>query len=218
MRFCGFSSIAVIEPPAPLLTASEVQTRLGISDDEAILSPLIAAVCGSIEPPNGWVGRAFGLQTLEQRGGWFADTWGGPDLRLRYPPFREIVSVKYLDSEGVETTLSGSGYEVIGAVGTDIARLVLPYGGAWPTARYTSEAVRIRYVAGYDHDDPQLDAAKSAVALAVRALLPLAKRDPALSAVNVPGVGSQNYIFSEASAKVLHGAVESLLQGYRVWH
>jgi hypothetical protein len=210
-------TVAIIEPPAPLLTASEVRSRLGVSDDDAVLSPLVKAVCATIEPPNGWIGRAFGLQTLEMRGPWFADDWGGCELRLRFPPFRSFVSLKYLDGGGVEQTIDPSLYGVIGATGTDVARLVLPYGGSWPVIRGDREAVRIRYTAGYDHDDPQLDAAKSAVALAVRNLRSLSARDLAISAENVPGVGSRNYIVTETASKVISGAVDGLLQGYRVY-
>jgi uncharacterized phiE125 gp8 family phage protein len=97
--------VIVIEPPAPLLTAAEVRARLGISDDDAVLSPLIKAVCAQIEPPGGWVGVAFGPQTLEQRSEWFADHWGGSFAKLRFPPLRTVESVKYIDTAGVEQTL-----------------------------------------------------------------------------------------------------------------
>jgi uncharacterized phiE125 gp8 family phage protein len=205
--------VAVIEPPAPLLTASEVRARLGISDDDAVLSPLIHAVCAQIEPPNGWVGVAFGLQTLEQRSEWFADFWGGSYARLRFPPLRTVASVKYVNTAGVEQTLDPASYEALTATG----RVVLAYGGAWPSVRSGIEAVRIRYTAGYDHDDPQLDAAKSAVALAVRNLRSLSARDLAISAETVPGVGSRNYIVSQAASQVISSAVDGLLQGYRVY-
>lgn len=210
-------TVAVITPPDPLLTADEVRTRLGVSETDGVLEPLIAAACAQIEPPNGWVGRAFGLQTLEMRGPCFSDHWGGHELTLRFPPFRAFVSVKYLDANGVEQTLDPSLYGVIGAQGADIARLVLAYGGAWPALRSDREAVRVRYTAGYDADDPQLEAAKSAVALAVRNLRSLSARDLAISAENVPGVGSRNYIVSQTASQVMSGAVNALLQGYRVF-
>jgi hypothetical protein len=211
------SRVAVIEPPAPLLTASEVRDRLGINDSDAVLSPLIKAVCSQIEPPHGWVGRAFGTQTLEQRSGWFADYWGGYTLRLRFPPLKEILSVKYLDEDGVEQTLAVEDYTITGATGSDVATLTVPYGGSWPSTRLEPEAIRIRYVAGYDHDDPQLDAAKAAVTLAVRNLRSLSARDLSISSDNVPGVGSRNYVVSEVASKVIGTAVDALLQGYRVY-
>lgn len=205
--------VTVIEPPAPLLTATEVRARLGISDADAVLSPLIKAVCAQIEPPNGWVGRSFGKQTLEQRSEWFADYRGCDYVRLRFPPLRSVESVKYIDSDGAEQTLDDATYEVL----TVSERAALVYGGQWPDVRVGTEAVRIRYVAGYDHDDPQLDAAKSAVALAVRNLRSLSARDLAISAENVPGVGSRNYIVSETASKVIGSAVDALLQGYRIY-
>lgn len=211
-------TVAVIEPPPALLTAAEVRARLKVTEDDAVLSPLIKAVCAQIEPPNGWVGKAFGLQTLEMRSelfGYYYCGCAGHRLKLRYPPFRGMVSVKYLDAGGVEQTVDPATYEVVGASGTGTPYLALAYGATWPTTRSSAEAVRVRYTAGYDHDDPQLDAAKSAVALAVRNLLTLASRDPSISSVNLNGVGSRNYVYSQVSASVLTGAVDALLQGYR---
>jgi uncharacterized phiE125 gp8 family phage protein len=205
--------VLVIEPPAPLLTATEVRARLGISDDDAVLSPLIKAVCAQIEPPAGWVGVAFAPQTLEQRSEWFADHWGGSFAKLRFPPLRTVESVKYVDTAGAEQTLDPASYEVLTATG----QLVLAHGGAWPSVRSGIEAVRIRFTAGYDYDDPQLDAAKSAVALAVRSLRSLSARDLAISSETVPGVGSRNYLVTGAASQVISGAVDGLLQGYRVY-
>lgn len=205
--------VTVIEPPAPLLTAAEVRARLGISDSDAVLSPLIKAVCAQIEPPNGWVGRSFGKQTLEHRSQWFADYWGCGYAQLRFPPLRSVQSIKYIYSDGNEQTFNSATYEVQTASG----RVSLVYGGEWPEVRAGAEAVRIRYEAGYDHDDPQLDAAKTAVALAVRNLRSLSARDLAISSETVPGVGSRNYIVSETASKVIGNAVDALLQGYRVY-
>jgi uncharacterized phiE125 gp8 family phage protein len=212
---CAPPRVAVIGPPDPILTSDEVRVRLGIEDGDDVLDPLIAAACAQIEPPLGWVGRAFGLQTLEQRGAWFADEWCGEELRLRFPPLVAVNSVKYLDDDGVEQTLDPSGYEVLG-IG-DAARIVLPYAGSWPSIRWAPEAVRVEYEAGYEADAPQLEPAKNAVALAVKQLLTLSTRDLYVSQVNVPGVGSRNYVLSDVAGKLLGSAVDGLLRPYRVW-
>lgn len=210
-------TVKIVTPPSPIVSPTDVRTRLGVMDLDAVLTPLIAAVCAQIEPPFGWVGRAFGRQTLEQRGNWFADCWGGAELRLRYPPLVSVTSLKYTDTNGVEQTIDPSGYSVLGLGSSDVTRISLSYGGTWPTVRSGPEAVRVRYEAGYESGDPKLEPAKNAVVLMVKQLLGLSTRDLQLSRDEVPGVGSKTYVLSEVAAKIVGTAADSLLQGYRVW-
>jgi uncharacterized phiE125 gp8 family phage protein len=202
--------LVVITAPDPIIDVAGVKSLLGITgtSQDTLLGILTAAACAQIEPPLGWTGRAFGQQTLELR----ADDWPDDDgLRLLAPPIVSISSVKYVDTAGTEQTVSSGDYELLGDT------LSLAYGSAWPDFLAGSEAIRVRYVAGYDPDDPQLGPAKSAVALMVKAQLSLGTRDPHLSQENVPGVGSRNYVFSDMASRVSDQAVQSLLQPYRVY-
>lgn len=64
-------------------------------------------------------------------------------------PFISITSIKYTDSEGVETELSPSLY----AVDTYRGRVMPAYGESWPSfTPYPVNAVRIRYKAGHPTD------------------------------------------------------------------
>lgn len=207
--------VVVIDRPQPIIDADGVRSRLGIGDSDDALNPLIRAVCAEIEPPS-WLECAFGRQTLEMRTGWFAEHWGGCELRLRYPPFAEMVGVKYVDGNGVEQTLDPSGYEVVGG-GADFARLVLPYGRSWPATRLGPESVRIRYKAGYAPDDPQLEPAKHAVALAVKRLRALATEDLFIRSETTEGVGAESRVVTDAALKLISDAVDGILQRYRAY-
>jgi uncharacterized phiE125 gp8 family phage protein len=133
--------VLVITPPVPVITTDEAKDHLRIlSDDEDMLvDALVAAATGHIDGPDGWLGRAIGLQTLEARGEMFAD----PCLRLPYPPVVTVSSVKYLDGDGVEQTLAPETYSVRGD------RIAAVWGAAWPQVRSEPENVRVRYQAGY---------------------------------------------------------------------
>jgi uncharacterized phiE125 gp8 family phage protein len=74
----------------------------------------------------------------------------GP-IRLPHPPVRAIVSIVYLDDDGVEQTLATSAY-ALRSNGRDVNRegWVEPvYGTTWPTARPHLGAVTVTYDTGY---------------------------------------------------------------------
>lgn len=181
--------VTVIEPPDPLVTRTEAKRHLRVdlanTDDDALIDGLIAGACGLVDGPGASLGRSIGEQTLEAR----FDEFGADDIVLPYGPILSVTSVKYLDGLNVEQT-----------VGTDIyqrlsdGRVRLVTGAAWPTIFDDEEAVRVRYVAGYE-DIPA--PVKSAVLLMVGYL----------------------YANREASTEdaLQSGAVAALLAPYRVW-
>ncbi|MDO7841083.1 head-tail connector protein [Sphingomonas immobilis] len=133
----------VVIPPAPVVAWEEADQHLhldGDTDQQAEVEAMIAAATGTLDGPTGWLGRALGAQTLEAR----LDNFGCGSIRLPYPPMIEIVSVKYVDSAGVEQTVADGNYELLGE------SLVSSYGVSWATPRNQREAVRIRYRAGYE--------------------------------------------------------------------
>jgi uncharacterized phiE125 gp8 family phage protein len=74
-------------------------------------------------------------------------------IELPHPPLQSVVSIKYIDSDGVLQTFGGSPavYRTSIPVG-DYARRgwVEPVSGqVWPIARAETGAVRIRYTCGY---------------------------------------------------------------------
>lgn len=194
-------AVVVITPPAAIVSQDEAKRHLRVdtSSDDGLIDALIATASAAIEPPDGWAGRAFGVQVLEMRLNGYG--WHG-DLALPCPPLRELLSVTYDDANGVEQTLDPTVYRIVGAGGTDVARLALAYGKAWPKIRFGPEAVRVRYEAGYAADDPKLLPAKQAVLLMVGDLY--AHRESVIVGATVAAIPNS-------------ATVEALLQRYRVY-
>lgn len=131
----------VITPPAPLLTAIQARAHMREASDfeDSLLEAYIAAATANLDGPNGILGIAIGPQTLELR----RDDFCG-DIDLECPPLTSITSVKYLDGDNVEQTLSTDVYTTINNT------LVLKPSQSWPSTYDVAEAVRIRYAAGYE--------------------------------------------------------------------
>jgi uncharacterized phiE125 gp8 family phage protein len=132
--------VVVVTPPAPVVSLEEAKAHLRVTaaDEDGLITSLVAAATGHIDGPDGYLGRAIGVQTLEARCSVFRDS-----MPLPYPPIIDIVSVKHLNAEGAEVTVLASEYEVRG-------RLIgSAFGKRWPSVGLHDEAVRIRYRAGY---------------------------------------------------------------------
>ena len=83
--------VIVITPPAPVVTWEEADQHLRLDGDDEqreMVERLIAAATQHIDGPDGWLGRALGLQTLEARMCGFCDL-----IRLSYQPIVDVVSV-----------------------------------------------------------------------------------------------------------------------------
>lgn len=140
--------VVVITPPAPLVSWEDASAHLKLASNDSQqveVEAMIAAASAHIDGPEGWLGRAIGLQTLEARSDLFipspCDSMTG--LKLPFPPATEIVSVSYIDGNGATQVIVADQYELIGN------ELVPAFGSTWPRPRAQREAVRIRYKAGY---------------------------------------------------------------------
>lgn len=71
--------------------------------------------------------------------------------QLPWGPVRQIVSVNYVDSDGVDQVLPSSDYKFTQVNSRTL--LVPAYGVTWPTARYDFDSVQVRYLVGYPSDD-----------------------------------------------------------------
>ena len=71
----------------------------------------------------------------------------GHDIICPVAPLSSIVSIKYLDLLGVETTLSSAVYVALSA--ETPGRIVLAYNNEWPTALTRAGAVTVEFIAGY---------------------------------------------------------------------
>lgn len=152
--------LVLIEAPKaePVLLA-EVKQFMRVDDtaDDGVIQSLVAAAVQHLDGRDGWLGRAFMPQTWELRLGCFP---GGDDampwlswsrqvcIEVPLSPLASVTSIKYLDATtGTETTLATSEYTVI--TGDEPGRIEPAYGKVWPSARDVSEAVKVRFVAGY---------------------------------------------------------------------
>jgi uncharacterized phiE125 gp8 family phage protein len=139
-----------IEP----VTLAEVRTQLGITDasDTASDTTITRRIIEARQWVEGFIRRALINQTLEIRQDCFTEC-----IKLPHPPVSSITSVKYIDTDGTEQTLSSTLYVLDDYPLVPFIREV--YGTTWPTARDEPNAVRVRYVAGYGanaSDVPQL--------------------------------------------------------------
>lgn len=209
-------SIVVITPPAPIMTPDEAKAMVPAlrGDDGTYVILLVATVQAEIEPPDSWIGRAFGVQTLEQYEHGCA--WhGGSMIRLRCPPVVAVASVTYTDSDGIAQTLAADAYR---AVRDGDATYLMPNRCSdWPALSLTPGALRIRYSAGSAAGSPDLLPVKYAVALMVQNLRSMARDDVFLKKEVVEGVGSQEWVVSAAAQQVITGTAERMLSRYRVY-
>ena len=136
--------VLVITPPAPVVTLDEAKAHLRLGGDDGgedtLIAAMIAAATATIDGPDGWLGRAIGVQTLEAR----LDLGAWPQLiSLSYPPISSIVSVTYLDANRQPVVADAGTYELIG---NDVIAIGAP---AWANAWSGAEALRVRFIAGY---------------------------------------------------------------------
>jgi hypothetical protein len=215
-----------------LLSLADCKKALGISgadQDDALTAAIGAATDALDAATNGTLGRALRVQTWELQLESFEQGWRcrprhyacGPEaIALPYPPLIGIVSVKYLDTSGVDQALAlNSDFRPLRMGAIDSRQLVEPaYGKSWPSGRCDAAAVRIRFECGYDGVDNiaprQLN---QAIALGVRALLTAAARDPRLLEDRVEGVGSKRYQADAKAVEIVTNAAAELLSRLRVF-
>lgn len=144
--------VVVVTPAAPVITAQQARVRLRVDDDadDALIEDMIEEATAHLDGPDGWLGRALGMQTLEARCG-ADDCLQG--IALPCPPIVAIASVSWLDRDRVVRLADPRGYELVGDT------LDVIGAPAWCDALPQEEALRIRYVAGYAVLPPAIRAA-----------------------------------------------------------
>ena len=106
---------------------------------------LIKAAQGNIDGKDGWLGRALMTQTWDL----FLDVFpaGSKSIQIPLPPLQSVTSVKYINPDGNLITLDASKYIVDIAATPGLIHAA--YGESWPDTRCQSNAVTVRFVAGY---------------------------------------------------------------------
>jgi uncharacterized phiE125 gp8 family phage protein len=196
-------NLLVITAPEHFVSLDEAKAHLRLEVgspgvDDGLITAYLAAACAHIDGPAGWLGRAIGVQTLEYRRDAFCET-----IPLPFPPLIDVVSVKYLDVDGIEQTVTSTDYAVTGP-----ATLRTAYDVSWPSPRTYADAVRIRYRAGYVAD-PLADPLVAAVPAPIKAAVLLMVGDL---------YENRETVAEGAPAPVeMSMTVERLLSPYRVW-
>lgn len=132
---------------APTVEPIDVATlkswcRIDVPDEDTLLTALcIPAARLACE-------NAIGRALLEQTWEVVLDAWPSASaIELPRSPALAITSVKYINTSGVETTLDPSAYAL--DKDSEPGWLLPAYGTDWPEARFTANAIRVRYTAGY---------------------------------------------------------------------
>lgn len=127
------------------LTATEVKLHLRVDDttEDNLITMLIKAAREYCEK---YTGRALATQTMVA----YLDSFGNENyIELPTPPLQSVTSVIYKNSDSVETTMTAN-TDYIVDVDSNVGRIVLPYGGSWPTfTAYSVNPIKITYVTGY---------------------------------------------------------------------
>jgi uncharacterized phiE125 gp8 family phage protein len=145
--------IAVVEPPAPVVTWNDMAPQLSLELDDVrqpLVEAYIAAATSHIDGPTGWLQRAIGMQTLELR----FEAGRRQRVALPCPPVINVISVSYLDPDGMLQGVPVDGVELIDGA-------LHPINSSWPweTASARRDAVRVRYRAGYETVPPSIKVA-----------------------------------------------------------
>jgi uncharacterized phiE125 gp8 family phage protein len=136
----------ITPPPVEPVTLEEVKAQLRIDEDDTslddALTPIITAAREWCE---GYQNRAYVEQTLEfAQNGWPCDRFIIPR-----PPLQSVSSVKYTNSDNVETTWSTSSYVMDNY--SEPGQLLKKNGVCWPSECFiSSNGIKVRYVAGYE--------------------------------------------------------------------
>jgi uncharacterized phiE125 gp8 family phage protein len=132
----------IITAASAVITTAELKSFLRVdssSEDSLIDGFLLAAMAYAQH----YTGLAIGSQTIELALDAFPD--GGISLPLI--PATSITSVIYVDAAGTSQTLLSSLYYLNDYSSQD-HQVTLVYGAEWPDTRDTTNAVKVRYVAG----------------------------------------------------------------------
>ena len=128
-------------PGSEPLTAAEAKAHLkvDVTDDDTLISALIVAAREYCE---GYLHRKLITQAWD----WTVDRFP-ICFQLPFLPVSAVTSVKYYDTANALQTLSSSYYQV--DLNSTPARIHLAYGYAWPSTYERSDAVVVRFSAGY---------------------------------------------------------------------
>ena len=152
----------IIGPAAEPLTLAQAKQHLRVigTDEDDYITSLLKAARQTVELKTS---RVLVSQTLRQTFDAFpCDSSRQNCIELKRQPVQSIVSVDYLNGDGVTTAWPTDQRQAIYA---EPARLRPAYGFSWPTTRKEPDAVAVTYVAGYGGPADVPELVKAAIRL-----------------------------------------------------
>jgi len=158
-------SLKLITPNSDLvvsLAQLKLHLKVDISDEDGLITAMAMAAQERAEQKTH---RALLAQTWELTLDAFPNAF-----ELTRVPVISITSVQYIDTTGTLQVLSSSQYVLDNANDFSVAYVVPAYGAIWPDTRQQVNAVKVRYVSGYDAAASVPESIKSWIKLQVGAM------------------------------------------------
>ncbi len=153
MRLVSYTAPTV--EPLPL---SMIQAHLRVTEtsEMALLNLYARSARQALE-------RELGRQLMTATYDGYLDAFpSGKWIEVPMPPLVSVTSITYYDTADTAATVTATDYDV--DVASEPGRIVLAYGKTWPTtALRPSNAVVVRFVAGYASEDLVPDPIKLAL-------------------------------------------------------
>lgn len=143
-------SLRVITPPTEVITVAQAAAfmRIDFPDDETeVIEAFIVSARQWCEE---YLRRRIGVQTVELVEAGFPASGG----IILAPPVVSVTSVKYIDTAGVVQTMDAADYRV--ATDADPGTIT-PVGDLWPSTLAVDDALRVRYITGYDYGNSPIE-------------------------------------------------------------
>ncbi len=150
-----------VPPEAEPITLEEAKLhcKVEVDDDDDLIEALITAAREYCE---GFQRRAYITQTWEL----WLDSFPSTPLTLPLPPLQSVDSIKYYDTDNIETEFE----EYYVDTNSEPGRLELNYGESWPTVILRDiNSVCITFTAGYGGAEDVPQKVKQAILLIVSA-------------------------------------------------
>lgn len=157
----------VTQPQSEPVTLAEAKANLSVdfTDDDSMIEDLIVAAREDAEL---FTRRGFITQTWDLFLECFPSNDFRDEIEIPISPLQSITSVKYLDNDGVQQTMSASDYIV--DTSSEPARIRPAYNTSWPSTRDQMNAIEVRFVAGYGDATDVPKAIKAAINMHVAGL------------------------------------------------
>lgn len=136
-------------PVGDVVTLAEAKEHLRVEHtaEDALIADLVTAAVEKFDARHGILGRA--LLTQDWGVGFSAAQVAGLGRKviLPFPPVQDVLSVRYVDRDGIDQTMSAADYDLV--ADEDSAAAVLADEASWPDVDDREMAMTITLRCGY---------------------------------------------------------------------